>query len=461
MQPLSPRIAILNPCKLSCAGELKQVIQSQNHYRVSIIEDYPLIPADELFSADLIFLVLDCKRIPEQTAVICQRVNCTPVVGVLANGESLEDCEWFRKCLWGVMTVPFSKVDVLLHLKQYMQAPHSEMDPDTRRRLKEHVSLRMMIGESEPVMKVKEKIVQVAKYDVPVLLVGETGTGKELCARLIHFLSLRSGQPLIAVNCGAIPGELFENELFGHQRGAYTDAREDSIGLLGMANGGTLFLDEVEALSPSAQVKLLRFLEDKKYKPLGKSRYVTADVRIISAAKTRLMDMMDTGQFRQDLFYRLNVVRIRLPSLDQRSNDIPSLVEHFVRRYSILYEKKIKGVVPEAMIRLMVSRWPGNIRELENIIQEAVVTSTSGWIEVRDLNLAKIQSAHAPENYSFQSAKKELIADFEETYLKNVLKAFKGNITRAAKFAQKDRRAFCRLLKKYQIDPALYRPSKA
>ncbi|MFZ0388955.1 MAG: sigma-54 dependent transcriptional regulator [Calditrichia bacterium] len=326
--------------------------------------------------------------------------------------------------------------------------------------LKKQAVLNLLKGNSPRLQEIKAKIIKIAGYDVSVLINGETGSGKELCAQTIHFLSQRADKPFVPLNCGGIPGDLFENELFGHKRGAYTTANSSERGLIAAAEGGTLFLDEVESLPEPMQVKLLRFLQEKRYKPLGQSAYLTADVRIIAAAKENLQEHVNREKFRKDLFYRLGVVRISLPPLRERTDDIPGLVYHLIEKYSALYQTPVKNVTPAAMLRMIHHNWPGNVRELENIIQEAMITSPGGTIGIDDLHLEPPSNGSPLKDASLQTSKKKTLETFEVNYLKSALRMFNGNVSKAARYAHKERSAFFRLLKKYNIDPTAFRPSR-
>jgi PAS domain S-box-containing protein len=228
---------------------------------------------------------------------------------------------------------------------------------------------------------------QVAESDSTVLIEGESGTGKELVARAIHSLSPRRDKPLVTVNCGALPDTLLESELFGYKAGAFTDARKDKPGRFALADGGTIFLDEIGDVSPALQVRLLRVLEDKTFEPLGGTTSIRANVRVVAASNRSLADLVKAGTFRQDLYYRVNVVRLTLPPLRQRREDIPLLAEHFVARFNRLREKDITGISPEVLQILMAHDFPGNVRELENIIEHAFILCPGGMI----------QPAHLPE----------------------------------------------------------------
>jgi DNA-binding NtrC family response regulator len=252
------------------------------------------------------------------------------------------------------------------------------------------------------------------------------------------------------VNCGAIPVELVENELFGHARGAFTSASTQQTGLIEEANGGTLFLDEIDCLPFSAQVKLLRFLQEKEYRPLGSARMRRADVRIIAASNLNLEEAVDNGKVRQDLFYRLNIISLLLPPLRDRREDIPLLARHFLTKYARESERDVSDISKEALQLLMVYGWPGNVRELEHAIERAIVLCEGNVIEAGDLLLSNSQLDDRRE--SLQEAKAKEIARFEKNYIHGVLSVCRGNITRAAEVAQKNRRAFWQLIQKHQID---------
>src|SRR5262249_7714753 len=237
---------------------------------------------------------------------------------------------------------------------------------------KEKYQLESLVGESDGLMRSICKVPNLARSDATVLILGETGTGKELFARAIHYLSSRRRESFVAVNCGAIPDHLFENEFFGHMKGAFTDAFTSEKGLLGEANGGTLFLDEVDALSPSAQVKLLRFLQDREYRVLGSAKSLLADVRVIGATNTDLRQRVAAELFRQDLYQRLNILHLSLSPLRERLEDVPHLATHFLRIYGEKYASPPMRLSSSALQKLISHSWPGNVRELETVIHRAV-----------------------------------------------------------------------------------------
>ena len=317
--------------------------------------------------------------------------------------------------------------------------------------------LELLIGESPCFRRVIEKIPCVAEANATVLISGDTGTGKELFARAIHYMSPRSAKPFIPVNCGTLPDHLFENELFGHARGAFTDASSAEEGLLTEAEGGTLLLDEVDALSLYAQVKLLRFLQDRQYRPLGSARSRTADVRIIAATNTDLRRRIDLGAFREDMYHRLNVLRLVLPSLTERPEDIALLAEHFLTRYAGPTGPGTRRFSAAALHKLTAYRWPGNVRELEAVIQRAVILTSSTVLEERDIDLPDAPGAGTRRGLTFREAKARAIDGFERTYLANLLAEHRGNISRAARAAGKERRAFQRLLRKHALESCIFR----
>jgi len=309
--------------------------------------------------------------------------------------------------------------------------------------------IRRLIGESSSFLSEVEKIPQIAQCDANVLITGETGTGKELYARAIHYCSSRAGRPFMPVNCGAIPADLVENELFGHERGAFTSAVTLQTGLVEEANGGTLFLDEVDCLPTFAQVKLLRFLQEKEYRPLGSSRMRQADVRVIAASNVNLEEAVGNGKVRQDLFYRLNIISLTLPPLRERLEDVPLLAGHFLEKYSREMNKETPELQSDALHMMMSHTWPGNVRELEHAMERASVLCTSATIRQSDLILA-LPSVTVGQ--SLQEAKATQIARFEKSYIQGLLRVCRGNISKAARLAQKNRRAFWQLIQKYKID---------
>ncbi len=323
---------------------------------------------------------------------------------------------------------------------------------------REGATPKQLIGESVVFLDEIRKIPIIAKYNSSVLIWGETGTGKEICAQMIHFHSPRAANPFIPVNCGAIPVDIAENELFGHTRGAFTGAVPSKPGLIREAESGTLFLDEVDSLPPLLQVKLLRFLQEKTYRPLGSTREFPADVRIIAATNIDPDQALRSGRLRQDLYYRLNVLSLRLPPLRERKEDISLLARHFLDKNASETFKSLDGISAQAMQKLQLHDWPGNVRELERVIERAVVLCSGKMIEEYDIYLQKHETID--DGASFKEIKEKYVEQFEKSYIEKLLLVHHGNISKAAQAAKKHRRAFWQLIRKYGIDADKYRVRK-
>jgi DNA-binding NtrC family response regulator len=294
---------------------------------------------------------------------------------------------------------------------------------------------------------------RVAESDAPVLIDGETGSGKELAARAVHYGGARHAGPFVPVNCGALPETLIESELFGVERGAFTDARERRRGLVAEATGGSLFLDEIDALSSKAQVALLRFLQDQRYRPLGGVREARGDVRVIAAANRSLQDLVVAGSFRADLLYRLMILQVRMPPLRERGADIDVLADHFVACLAAKYDRPPLPLHPATRAWLHQHSWPGNVRELENWLHRRFLMCSGEYL-THDTQLAAGSAATADPTgplAGFAAAKAEAVRRFERDYLKRALDEAGGNVTRAARLAGKERRAFGKLLKKHGL----------
>lgn len=319
-------------------------------------------------------------------------------------------------------------------------------------RLSREIGLAGLVGEHPSFTRTLEQIPLVARSACSVVITGETGTGKELCARAVHHLSPRRHQPFIPVDCAAFPEHLFENEMFGHARGAFTDAHRDQKGLVALASGGTLFLDEIDSLSIAAQSKLLRFIQERTYRPIGSMQMLQADVRILVATNKNLETLVREARFRSDLFFRLNVVRLHLVPLRERRSDIVLLAHHFLNA-SAENGAPRKVLSPAAAQKLMEHDWPGNVRELSNVIQRGVVFAPTRQIQASHIrNDAAIPDFDSdPKPANFREARARTVESFERAFIEDTLRQAGGNITRAARLAQKDRRVFGRLVKRYNI----------
>jgi len=321
--------------------------------------------------------------------------------------------------------------------------------------LKEKILEGEIIGESDSLKKVLQLVRKVAPQDTTILIYGETGTGKELVARAVHKLSPRRKGPYIVVNCAAIPENLLESELFGHKKGTFTGALQDKKGKIELAEGGTLFLDEIGSLSFSLQSKLLRFLETKEIEPLGSNRLIKVDVRVVAATNQDLEKAVQEGTFREDLYFRLNVFPIHIPPLRERKEDIPLLINHFLKLYSQKLNKKIEGIEKEALQILIEYDWPGNVRELENLVERAMVLSEGGMLKKEHFHI--LHSHSSPSFSSYQEGKSKVLEEFEKNYFASLLEKFAGNVSKTAQEAGLDRKNLYLKLKKYGLNPENFR----
>jgi two-component system, NtrC family, response regulator GlrR len=316
-------------------------------------------------------------------------------------------------------------------------------------KLKQDIGLKQIIGESPVFLDKIQRVPRFARCDATVLITGESGTGKEIFARAIHYLSPRADRPFMPVNCGALPENLVESEIFGHKRGAFTGAASDQAGLIREAEGGTLFLDEIDCLTPQAQVKLLRFLQDGEYRSVGSHQILRANVRVVAATNADFSCVVRSGKFREDLFYRLNVLALTLPPLRERLGDILLLTEDFLEKQAAITKTRAKNLSLATLNRLLSHSWPGNVRELQNVLMRAIVLSDRDLIEASDLDLP--EEGFPAEDQSFRAMKSRVVWRFEHDFLATVLHTHGGNISRAAVAAKKSRRAFWELLRKHGL----------
>ncbi len=325
--------------------------------------------------------------------------------------------------------------------------------------LRKVVPARDIIGNSDAIRRMLNQIDIIAGTEETVLIRGDTGTGKELAARRIHSLSKRSQRCFVAVNCPAIPESILESELFGYKKGAFTSASSDKEGLFESADGGTIFLDEIGDIPFSVQSKLLRVLQEKEFRPLGSTRSVHVDARVIASTNQDLEKKIANGTFRDDLYYRLNVITLRMPSLKERMDDIPLLAKFFLKRYAQEYGNDLQGFSRDALYCLTMRNWKGNVRELQNVVKRAVIFSKGPVIERANLE-SLLQPDPCPAglldslfSLNYKEARKKAIEHFTVNYVRNLLKKSGGNVTRAAKIAGIERQSLQHVLRKYNIDP--------
>lgn len=345
---------------------------------------------------------------------------------------------------------PFKNEEMVLLTQRAMQtALLSRENTLLRKELKKSFSLESIVGKSPAMHEVFETVKRVAPAMANVLINGESGSGKELVARAIHSSGARKDRPFIPINCTAIPEQLLESELFGHVKGAFTGANADKKGLFEEADGGTLFLDEIGDLNLTLQAKLLRVLQDKQIRPVGGSQLRQIDVRIVAATHRDLKTMVSEGSFREDLFYRLNVLPVRVPALRERTEDIPLLVENFITKFALQNNSRVHGVTPQAMTALMAHPWPGNVRELENLIERAVVLSAGELIDEKDIMGTALNQAKKNIEQIFND--NPTLEQIEEKYIKLILGQTGGQKDRAAKILGINRRTLYRKERVYGL----------
>jgi two-component system response regulator GlrR len=454
-EPTGPQILIVDD-DASMQRMLRHRLEREG-YRVATASD-----GEEGISAirqEAFSLVITDMRMPRlQGDELVKAVSSfnpeIPVIVMTAYGEVQEAVRLMADGVYHYVTKPFDVEDLVHRVNKAIerQKTHSEVK-QVRNKIQSRRKSDYIVGASPKIEELLTQISIVAQNDVPVIIYGESGTGKELVARAIHYTGRRADKPFIVENCGAIPENLIENELFGHVKGAYTDARTDQKGLFEEAHLGTLFLDEIGELPLSLQVKFLRVLQDGEFKRIGSTRPIKVDVRVIAATNKDLIQAIAEKTFREDLFYRLNVIPMHIPPLRERKEDIPLLINHFLAEFNKELGKNVEGFSPAAIQKMMTYQWPGNVRELKNKVKQAMVLTRNNVIGAEDLFF------HVPvasnKFQSFREAKRE----FEKEYISQVLRISQGNISQAARLAKKDRKDFYDVMKKYNIQPDAFRKS--
>ncbi len=428
------------------------IVQHNPQKAVEIIEQEPfdLVITDlKMPKMDGIALLEEAKRIQPSAAVIMMTAYATIETAVEAT----------RKGAFDYITKPFRKERILLTIRRALdwQTLRRE-NVALRRSLQEQKAVPSIVGSSPVMMSILDRIKHVAKSMATILIHGESGTGKELVAKAIHACSERRDKPFVTIDCTAIPEQIIESELFGHEKGAFTGAWKDKRGLVDEADEGTLFLDEIGELSMVMQAKLLRLLQEGEYKPVGGLNTRSADIRFVAATNHDLKQRVAEKTFREDLFYRLNVISLQLPPLRERRDDIPLLVHHFVDKYCKSNNKEVLDIAPEAMSMLMARDWPGNVRQLENVIERGVILCRSEQIKLEDFMAEAPQAKPLPYfdetifRLPFKEAKDAVIKAFHRHYIHAILQQNRGNISRAAEGAGLKRQYLHRIMKDEKID---------
>jgi two-component system, NtrC family, response regulator GlrR len=412
--------------------------------------------AQDLLDLERPQVVVSDVRLPAQDGLalfdeIRRRHPALPVILLTAHGTIPDAVEATTRGVFAYLTKPYDAKALLEKIEQAV-AMGGTIEADGQR---DEAWRAEIVSRSPRMEDLLLEARMVARSDATVLLLGDSGTGKELLARAIHRASARARKPFVAVNCGAIPEALLESELFGHVKGAFTDAVSHHKGLFQAADGGTLFLDEIGDMPLPLQVKLLRVLQERAVRPVGASQSTPVDVRILSATHRNLDEAMRQGQFREDLYYRLHVVTLHLPTLAERREDIALLANHFLGTLAKKYERRIAGFSPEAMKALTSASWPGNVRQLYNVVEQACALSPTPLIPLSLVQRAlRIPSV---EVMSFAEAKQR----FERQYLVGLLRMTDGHVADAARLAQRNRTEFYRLLQKHDLAPGLFKHDAA
>ncbi len=400
----------------------------------------------------------------ELLAIIKKDIPDLTVVMMTAYGHVEMAVEAMRQGAYDFITKPFEHEALIVRLKKALE--RSQLIRENSRLQKEcrgEAAFENLVGNSLKMQRVYETIQMVASTDLTVLITGPSGTGKDLTARAVHSLSNRRNRPFIPVNCPTIPENILESELFGYKKGAFTDAKHDKSGLFQEAHTGTIFLDEIGDVSPAIQTKLLRVLQEKEVKPLGDAKPVKIDARIIASTNQLLKEKIKKGEFREDFYYRLNVLPIGLPALKERSEDIPLIASHLLEKHCAKMNKPLKRLSSE-LVRIFINMpWEGNVRELENLIMRGILFSGSNEIVPYDVGLSEKEQKPMSygkkyKNAPYRQAKEQTLNAFNHTYIGDLLSLNKGNVTRAARQCGLERQALQQIIKRYGIKADLYRP---
>ncbi|AJF05572.1 sigma-54-dependent transcriptional regulator [Geoalkalibacter subterraneus] len=415
------------------------------------------VPAVKDFVAGRYDLVITDIKMPEMSGIeVLQKIKekdpAIPVIVITAHATVDMSISAMRKGAYDMVTKPFEPDELLFRVKNALRLNLlASENQSLREELEGRFRFERIIGTSEKLRAVLDKVEKLAVRDTSILITGESGTGKELIAQAVHYNSPRKEGRFVAINCGALPESVLESELFGYKKGAFTGATEDKEGLLKAADGGTLFLDEVGNLPMNVQKTLLRFLQEQEFRRIGDTHTTKVDVRILSATNADLREAVKAGTFREDLYYRLNVVNIHLPPLRERKPDIALLADHFIREQNERFGTRVKGLSPEAMEVASDFSWPGNIRQLRNAIEGALAMESGDYITLPTLaqfiEIDETQPRERGSDEDYSSA----LSQFETSYLKELLRKAQGNVEEAARLAGMNMATIYRKLKKYNI----------
>lgn len=454
------RILVIDDEESIC--QILAVILSKESYLVDTVTT--AAQAIEMISEKDFDLVLCDIRMPDMDGIellkmLKEEHSSLMVIMMTAFGTLENAVEAMREGAYDYLSKPIKAKEIILHVQKALE--RKKLDAENkylRKQVEEKFSFGNIIGKSPQIVKIFESITKIAPYTSSVLITGESGTGKELIAKAIHFNSSRKTKPFVAVNCGAIPADLLESELFGHKKGAFTGATSSKRGLFEEANGGTLFLDEVADIPENSQVKLLRALQEEEIRPVGSNQTIKIDVRIISATEQNLKEKIRENTFRESLFYRLNVVHLKIPPLRERIQDVPLLTHHFLEKWGRKNRVSPLKIEPQALEILMAYSWPGNVRELENIIERTALMA-DGKIITADIMPQSIRMEHndiqiaIPEDvFDLKKVNREISSRVEKELIKRALEKTNANRTKAAILLKISHRTLMYKLKEYNID---------
>jgi two-component system response regulator GlrR len=430
---------------------IKMSLESENYEVIATTEEEQALEAVKEHTFDLSIIDLQLTNMNGISLMesVHQISPDVPVIILTAYGSIESAVDAMKKGAYSYLSKPFDHHKLLFQVEKALE--NRRLTSEIKRLkglLNEHYNFANIVAKSEKMEKVLMQVALIAKTESTVYIHGESGTGKELIAKALHLSSSRKEKPFVAINCAALPETLLESELFGYEKGSFTGALQSKKGLFMQADGGTLFLDEIASMSGALQAKMLRGLQEQQFYPVGGKEPVEVDVRFIVATNKDLEKEVKEGRFREDLFYRIHVIPVNLPTLRERKEDIPPLVDQFLKRFSEKMGKEVKNVTPGAMQKLMLYDWPGNVRELENTIEFAMAMTQRDVI-TEELILPSRGGPASEKLKPLSEAK----ADFERGYISNILELTKGNISRAAELAGRYRADFYNILKKHKIRP--------
>ncbi|HUV49965.1 MAG TPA: sigma-54 dependent transcriptional regulator [Anaerolineae bacterium] len=446
---------------------LKRILTEKTNHIVET--EYDPLKVIELLKKHQFDIIITDLKMPKMDGIaildMARNIQPSAIVVIMTAYATIETAvEATRKGAFDYISKPFRKERILITIDKAMEWQKLAQENITlRNSLKQIKEFPPIIGASPSLLSITKTIVQVAESTATILITGESGTGKELAAKAIHYHSNRKDKPFITVNCTAMPEQIIESELFGHVKGSFTGAWKDKRGIVEEADQGTLFLDEIGDLNMAMQAKLLRLLQEGEYKPVGGLTTKQADIRFVVATNQDLKKLIEAKQFREDLYYRLNVINLHMPPLRDRKEDIPTLAYHFLKKFNSLNDNKISTIAPEAMSALMSKTWPGNIRELGNCIERGALLCQSDIIKISDI-LPQEPVVHTSPVFDhniytlpFKDAKEIVIKAFHNRYIYWILQQNKGNISKAAEQADLQRQYLHRLIKEENINAEIFK----